>query len=38
LRARVAPLIARHGLGGESRRFETVSPRHLAETVQPTLF
>ncbi len=38
LRARAAPLIARHGLGGESRRFETVTPRHLAETVQPTLF
>jgi DNA repair photolyase len=38
LRARAAPLIARHGLGGESRRFEAVTSRHLAETIQPTLF
>ncbi len=38
LRARAAPLIARHGLGDESRRFATETPRHLAETVQPTLF
>ncbi|HXS84500.1 MAG TPA: Rv2578c family radical SAM protein [Mycobacterium sp.] len=38
LRARVAPLIARYGLGGESRRFETVTSQRVAEPAQPTLF
>ncbi len=38
LRARAAPLIARHGLDGESRRFESAAPRHRADTVQATLF
>ncbi|MBV8928897.1 MAG: radical SAM protein, partial [Mycobacteriaceae bacterium] len=38
LRARAAPLIARHGLGAGSRRFETVTPQRAAEPAQPTLF
>jgi DNA repair photolyase len=38
LRARAAPLIARHGLGGESRRFESAARRHRADTGPPTLF
>jgi DNA repair photolyase len=38
LRARAAPLIARHGLGGDSRRFETVTSQRVAEPAQPTLF
>jgi len=38
LRARAAPLVARHGLGGGSRRFETAPPQPTAEPAQPTLF
>jgi DNA repair photolyase len=38
LRTRAAPLIARHGLGGGPRRFETVTTQRAAEPVQPTLF
>jgi DNA repair photolyase len=38
LRARAAPLIARHRLGGGPRRFETVTPPRAAESAQPTLF
>jgi DNA repair photolyase len=38
LRARAAPLIARHGLGGRSRRFAAVTPQHAALPAEPTLF
>lgn len=38
LRARVAPLIARHGLAGDRRRLEATKPHRIAEPAQPTLF
>jgi DNA repair photolyase len=38
LRAKAAPLIARHGLAGDRRRRATGKPEPVAETVQPTLF
>ncbi|WP_293002863.1 Rv2578c family radical SAM protein [Mycobacterium sp.] len=38
LRARAAPLLARHGLAGERRQMEAAPPRPSAGTVQPTLF
>ena len=38
LRARATPLIAAHGLGGVSRRFETATPHPAAEIAAPTLF
>jgi DNA repair photolyase len=38
LRARAAPLIARHKLGGDTRRFGSAAPPPVAEAVQPTLF
>jgi DNA repair photolyase len=38
LRAKAAPLIARHGLAGGRRRFDVGKPQHAADTVQPTLF
>jgi DNA repair photolyase len=38
LRARAAPLIARHGLGGDQRRFDAAIPQRPVEASQPTLF
>jgi DNA repair photolyase len=38
LRARAAPLIAKHRLGGDQRRFDAVPPQPAFETCQPTLF
>ena len=38
LRAKAAPLIARHGLAGDRRRLDAGKPQHVAETMQPTLF
>jgi DNA repair photolyase len=38
LRAKAAPLIARHGLAGDRRRLDAGKPANVAETVQPTLF
>jgi DNA repair photolyase len=38
LRAKAAPLIARHRLAGDRRRLDAGKPQHVAETVQPTLF
>jgi DNA repair photolyase len=38
LRARVAPLIAKHRLGGDQRRFDAVRPQPAFETRPPTLF
>jgi DNA repair photolyase len=38
LRARAAPLIARHGLGGDQRRFDAATPQRPVEASQPTLF
>ena len=38
LRAKAAPLIARHGLAGDRRRLDAAKPQHVAEAVQPTLF
>lgn len=38
LRAKAAPLLARHGLAGEPRRMAAASTRPSAEPAQPTLF
>jgi DNA repair photolyase len=38
LRAKAAPLIARHGLAGDRRRLEAQASPHVAATIQPTLF
>jgi DNA repair photolyase len=38
LRMRAAPLIAKHGLGGDQRRFDAAPPHRVAEAPQPTLF
>ena len=38
LRARAAPLVAKHGLAGETRRFGSAAPPPVAEVIQPTLF
>jgi hypothetical protein len=38
LRARSAPLIVKYGLAGDERRIDSVPPRRVAETLQPTLF
>jgi hypothetical protein len=35
---RAAPLIAKHGLGGDQRRFDAAPPHRVAEAPQPTLF
>jgi DNA repair photolyase len=38
LRARSAPLIAKHGLCGDQRRFDPAPSQRATETLQPTLF
>jgi DNA repair photolyase len=38
LRARAAPLIAKHRLGGDARRLEVAAPQPVVEAPQPTLF
>jgi DNA repair photolyase len=38
LRTRAAPLIAKYGLTGDQRRFESVPPQRLVESLEPTLF
>ena len=38
LRARAAPLIAKHNLAGGPRQFGSAAPPPVAEVVQPTLF
>jgi DNA repair photolyase len=38
LRARAAPLIAKHRLGGDARRLEVATPQPVVEAAQPTLF
>ena len=38
LRARVAPLITKYGLGGDQRRSNAPPPRRVVEMLEPTLF
>jgi DNA repair photolyase len=38
LRARAAPLIAKYGLAGDQRRFDSAPKHQIAEALQPTLF
>lgn len=38
LRARASPLIAKYGLAGDQRRFDSAPKQQIAEGLQPTLF